>query len=111
MSSQHLRHLVLLKFKEGVDREAAAREISVELAKLPSQIPFLAYNFGADLGLDPERNHDYALVADFPDREAYDTYAKHPAHIHAITTAIKPVLAPGGRVAVQFRIPAKAPRL
>ena len=37
----HVRHLVLLKFKEGVDREAAARDISAALANLPAQIPFL----------------------------------------------------------------------
>jgi hypothetical protein len=101
----HVRHLVLLKFKEGVDREAAARDISAALANLPAQIPFLNYQFGPDLGIDPERNHDYALVADFPDQAAFNFYATHPAHVQAITTAIKPVLAPGGRAAAQFSIP------
>ena len=109
-----VRHVVLLKFKDGVNRDVAARAISEELSKLPPQIVygtrgdsvFLALTLGADIGLDPvERNHDYALVADFVDQAGYDVYAKHPAHQAAIASAIKPVLAPNGRVAVQFAIP------
>ena len=41
-----LRHLVLLKFKEGVDQEAGAGSISTGLNGLPSLITFKSFTCG-----------------------------------------------------------------
>lgn len=41
-----LRHLVLLKFKEGVDKEAVAGSISTGLNGLPSLITFKSFTCG-----------------------------------------------------------------
>jgi len=97
-----LRHVVLLKFKDGTADEKRAALMD-GLAKLPEAIPEIhAYTFGNDAGLDPERNHDFAITADFLSKEHYDTYSKHPAHVELISNLVKPILAPGGRTAVQF---------
>jgi hypothetical protein len=100
-----VRSLVLLKFKDTILPEVAAKSIDRVLEQLMQQgkIPFLHFSFGMDIGLDPERNHDYAIVADFIDRAAYEAYAKQSNRINA---AIKPVLAKDGRVAVQYALPA-----
>jgi hypothetical protein len=63
-----------------------------------------AFKVGIDAGLDPARNHDYAIVGDFATEADYNVYASHPLHVAVITTSIKPVLAAGGRVAVQYII-------
>lgn len=69
------------------------------------QIPELkAFSCGADAGLDPARNHDFAIAADFADEAGYKAYAKHPLHLDVIGRLIKPALAAGGRVAVQFEV-------
>ena len=41
-----LRHLVLLKFTEGVDKEAVAGSISTGLNGLPSLITFKSFTCG-----------------------------------------------------------------
>ena len=46
-----------------------------------------------------------AVQGEFESEEDYLVYAKHPAHVEAITTAIKPVLATGGRAAVSTALP------
>eukprot|EP00729_Bicosta_minor_P016553 gene16553-30269_t len=100
-----IRHIVLLKFKEGADKAAVSAAISAALNALPAAIPEIkSYTCGPDAGLDPARNHDYALVGDFENAEAYEVYAKHPLHQAAIVEHIKPNLAAGGRVAVQYEI-------
>ena len=69
------------------------------------QIPELkAFSCGADAGIDPERNHDFAIVADFADEAGYKAYATHPLHLDVIGRLIKPALAAGGRVAVQLEV-------
>ena len=68
-----------------------------------AQIPEMgAFKVGIDAGLDPARNHDYAIVGDFASEADYAVYASHPLHVAVIVEHIKPVLAAGGRVAVQY---------
>ena len=67
------------------------------------QIPEIKnYVLGIDAGLDPERNHDFCIVADFADDAGFKAYSGNPDHVKVITEVIKPMLAPGGRTAVQF---------
>lgn len=99
-----LRHVVCLKFQQGVSDEQR-KALTEGLSKLPASIPaILAYRFGHDAGLDPERNHDFVIMGDFESAEDYATYANHPAHVDLIQKHVKPILAPGGRVAVQFEL-------
>jgi hypothetical protein len=94
--------LVLLKFKPETtaDQKAALKR---GLAELPGKIPeILSYSFGLDAGLDPERNHDFTIVGDFASEKEYQVYAAHPVHQKLIMELVKPILAPGGRSAVQY---------
>ena len=47
-------------------------------------------------------SHDLAVVALFDSSADYEVYASHPAHLELIKLAIAPLLAPGGRSAVQI---------
>ena len=77
--------------------------IADKLRELPSLIKEIqGFSVQTDLGLDPARNHDLAAVALFDSAEDYEVYATHPAHLEVIKLAIVPILAPGGRSAVQI---------
>ena len=135
-----LRHIVLLKFKYGIDKAAAGAALSAGLEAMGKEIPEIAsFSCGADAGLDPDRNHDFAILAEFADEAAYKVYATHPKHVELIgslsargsrtvydnnrphtcghpgaaaltvsprAATVKPVLAAGGRVAVQHQFQA-----
>jgi Stress responsive A/B Barrel Domain len=60
-----------------------------------------AFAVGDDVGLR-EGNADTALVADFPDAEAYQRYAQHPVHQAIIDEHVRPHLA--ARSAVQYEV-------
>jgi hypothetical protein len=71
------------------------------LAALPAQIPQIrAYRYGADAKLT-EGNHDFAIVADFDDADAFRAYVVHPAHQRLVVENIRPLMAE--RAAVQFQ--------
>ena len=94
-----IRHVVLFTWTEETTDEQKATVVA-ELRKLPGQIPQLrSYTVGPDAGLTPG-NHDFAVVADFDDEDAYLVYRDHPAHQAVIAEHIKPYLA--SRAAAQF---------
>eukprot|EP00035_Acanthoeca_spectabilis_P001807 m.82884 g.82884 ORF g.82884 m.82884 type:complete len:153 (-) comp11150_c1_seq2:32-490(-) len=105
--TEKLRHVVLFRFKEKVDREATAQLFAEGLRALPAKMPEVVgaeFVFGPDGGVGGEGNHDFVLVADFPSAQAYKTYAEHPAHREFVETVVKPHLARDGRSAIQYRI-------
>jgi hypothetical protein len=99
-----IRHVVLLKFKPETTAEQK-NLVEIKLRDLPAQIPEIgSYTVGQDLGLDPERNGDLGIVAEFANDADYKVYASHAQHMGVITEFIKPILAPGGRTAIQFSL-------
>lgn len=96
------RHVALFSWTpESTDQQRAA--VASALAELPAVIPELrSFRFGPDAGLDPGRNHDFAVVADFESIDGYLVYATHPAHVRVITELLRPILA--GRAAVQYEV-------
>jgi hypothetical protein len=97
-----LRHVVCFRFREGtIPQDVAA--LSDALAALPGQIPEIrAYAFGADVGAD-EGNHDFVIVGDYDDVDAWRRYLAHPAHVALVTHHVAPIAE--NRVAVQFELP------
>ncbi|WP_336214676.1 Dabb family protein [Nonomuraea sp. LPB2021202275-12-8] len=94
-----IRHVVLFTWTEDATEEQKAT-VAAELRKLPGQIPQLrSYTVGRDAGLNPG-NHDFAVVADFDDEDAYLVYRDHPQHQAVIAEHIKPIVA--SRAAAQF---------
>ncbi len=74
-----LKHVVFLKFKQGVPDSAIA-EMEDGLAELPGIIPeIVEFQSGRDV-VHSERSYDFALVSAFENLEAMRRYQVHPAH-------------------------------
>jgi hypothetical protein len=77
-------HIVFWKLldrgENGRTREENARELKRMFEALRGVVPGLRrIDFGSDLLRTPESS-DVALYTEFDSREAYETYAVHPAH-------------------------------
>ena len=76
-----VKHIVLYRFKDGVDKEAAVKLIASVLEPLVGQIPGL-------LHMEIRQAYkelDYALYSEFESKEALAAYAVHPLHQEAKT--------------------------
>jgi heme-degrading monooxygenase HmoA len=95
------RHVALFRFHEDATAEQK-KTLEDRLNELPGLIPELrGYEIGADAGINPG-TFDYAVVADFADRDAYLVYRDHPAHRKAIDETVTPIVAE--RAAVQYTL-------
>lgn len=93
------RHAVLFQWREDAT-EQQKKALEERLDELPGLIPEIAaYAVGGDAGVNAG-NFDFAVVADFADRDAYLVYRDHPAHRAVIDECLKPIL--GDRAAVQY---------
>jgi uncharacterized protein (DUF1330 family) len=96
-----LRHVVLFTWTEDTTADRRA-EILAALRRLPDQVGgTTAFAVGDDAGM-VEGNAHTALVADFPDAEAFRRYAADPEHLAVIAEYVKPSLA--GRSAAQYEV-------
>ena len=99
-----VRHCVMGRFKTGTSDEQK-RALVESVLGMPKDIAEIC---GIEAGLDlclADGNHGFAATVDFRTADDYQVYAKHPAHVAVITNYIKPILEPGTRTAVQFRLP------
>ncbi|MDI9569794.1 MAG: Dabb family protein [Pseudomonadota bacterium] len=75
-----LRHIVLMKLKEGVG-VGQIDEMSTALHALPAKIAVIkGFEFGPDI-LGTDRSYDFALAASFESVEDLKTYQLHPDHV------------------------------
>jgi hypothetical protein len=96
-----LRHVVLFTWTEDTDPDTRAATLAA-LRRLPEEVGGMtSFAVGPDAGL-AEGNADTALVADFPDQDAFQTYATDPRHLAVIAEHVKPHLAV--RSAVQYEV-------
>jgi Stress responsive A/B Barrel Domain len=96
-----LRHVVLFTWTEDTDPDTRAAAIAA-LRRLPDEVGGMtSFAVGPDAGL-AEGNAHAALVADFPDPDAYRAYASDPRHLAVIAEHVKPHLAV--RSAVQYEV-------
>jgi hypothetical protein len=96
-----LRHVVLFTWSDAAD-DARRAETLAALRRLPEEVGGMtAFAVGPDAGLADGNAHT-ALVADFPDEEAWRRYATDPRHLAVIAEHVRPWLA--GRSAVQYEI-------
>jgi hypothetical protein len=78
-----LKHVVFMKFKEGVTEDEIAA-LEKGLAGLPAKIPEIkGFHAGRDV-IHSERSYDFALVGDFENLEAIQHYQVHPAHVAVV---------------------------
>src|SRR3954463_1503068 len=96
-----LRHVVIFTWTEDTDPATRAATLAA-LRRLPEEVGGMtSLAVGPDAGL-VEGNAHTALVADFPDVEAYRSYASNARHREIIAEHVKPHLA--GRSAVQYEV-------
>ena len=96
-----LRHVVLFTWTEDTDHETREATLAA-LRRLPEEVGGMAsFAVGPDAGL-VEGNAHTALVADFPDVEAFRAYAGDARHLEVIAEHVKPHLA--ARSAVQYEV-------
>jgi hypothetical protein len=94
-----LRHVVLFTWSDDAGPETRVATVAA-LRRLPEEVGGMtSFAVGPDAGL-VEGNAHTALVADFPDVDAYRAYAGHPRHLEVIAEHVKPHLA--ARSAVQY---------
>ena len=76
-----VKHIVLYRLKEGVDKQEAVKLIASVLEPLVGKIPGLLHMEirQAFQGMD------YALYSEFESKEALVEYTKHPLHLEAKT--------------------------
>lgn len=84
-----VRHLCLIKYKDPTAVDAAAQsKIEQAYLKLPSIIDgILSMKVGRDLAL-LDGNYDFAIQAEFRDKDAFLAYSIHPAHGEIIFPAL-----------------------
>ncbi len=75
-----VKHIVIYKLKEGVQKDSAVALIRSVLEPLVGVIPGLK-----ELQVRPsyQGGMDYALYSEFESRQALSDYAEHPAHLAA----------------------------
>ena len=95
------RHVVMFRWREDATAEQK-KILEDRLNALPGAIPELrAYAVGGDAGIN-DGNFDFAVVADFADRDAYLVYRDHPVHRKVIEEHVMPIVAE--RCAVQYTL-------
>ncbi len=96
-----LRHVVLFTWMPEAT-EDQKQAVVAEVRKLPGLIPEVRrFELGPDMGVNLG-NFNFALVADFDDRDGYVAYRDHPAHRAVIDRHITPIVA--RRAAVQYEV-------
>jgi hypothetical protein len=96
-----LRHVVLFTWSDDADEERRAATLAA-LRRLPEEVGGMtSFAVGPDAGLR-EGNAHTALVADFPDADAWRRYAEHPVHLQVIAEYVAPYLA--SRTAAQYEV-------
>ncbi|MES2755971.1 MAG: Dabb family protein [Pseudomonadota bacterium] len=91
-------HVVIFTWIAAVRAEQVAN-LQQALDQLAAQFPApVTIRHGPDLGF--RESGDYALVATFPDREAWDAYQGDPRHKAVVRDFVTPIQA--ARQTVQF---------
>jgi len=76
-----LKHVVLLKFKEGTS-EAQMKEVMDAFAAMKTKIDAIAgFEWGTDVSVENlSQGFTHCVVVTFKDAKARDEYLPHPAH-------------------------------
>ena len=95
------RHVAMFIWAEGTTT-GQQEEVEARLRELPGVIPGIGeYSLGTNAGVNPG-GYDFAVVADFADRDAYLVYRDHPRHRAVIDQYITPIVAQ--RAAIQYEL-------
>lgn len=94
-----IRHVVVFTWVDTIT-DGQRQAIAEALATWAEQArTYGTVSFGPDLAI-AAGNADFAVIADFPDEDAYHGYAADPRHVALVTDVLRPHLA--ARAAVQY---------
>jgi Stress responsive A/B Barrel Domain len=96
-----IRHVVVFTWSPAADAERRAGTVEA-LRRLRQDVGGMASLVVADDAGLSDGNADTVLIADFPDADAYHSYAQDPVHLAVIAEHVRPYLA--GRSAVQYQV-------
>lgn len=100
-----IRHVVVWKISDdaavGRTKEEIAEELTLALGALPIKIPSIRGLIAGPNCVEAEGNWDLGLIVDFPNQEALNEYAVHPAHLKVVEK-IKAVVS--ARAAIDLEI-------
>jgi len=94
-----IKHVVMWKLKEGVDKAASTALLKERLESLNGRIPGLLH---LEVGIDfvqADTSYDVVLFSELESREALDVYQQHPEH-QAVVPLVRELAA--SRVAVDY---------
>jgi hypothetical protein len=86
-----IHHVVLIRLKTGLGEDAGA-ELLEQARKLLAPIPGVQnLRLGRGLGRKAEVDFPYALLMDFEDEAALQSYQVHPDHLRFVREVADPV--------------------
>jgi len=92
-------HIVIFTWNAGT-KATQIESLQQGLAQLATDLSdWAVIKHGPDLGFR-DRNGDYALIATFADRAAWDRYQADPRHKAVVRDLVSPILA--SRLTIQF---------
>jgi hypothetical protein len=72
--------------------EESIKEAIAALGTLADQIPEVRNWYQAETVSAAGDDFDFVLVVDFDDEQAFERYLQHPAHVHVVSTLVRPIL-------------------
>ncbi len=99
---QLIRHAVIFTLKAGTPRESVTSALNNAKRLLPAIPGVRSFSMGEDLGLQPGRSGDMAVVAEFDSIDEVKTYLSHPVHLDYIKDNLAEIVET--RISVQFEI-------
>ena len=97
-----IRHAVIFTLKAGTPRESVTSALNNAKRLLPAIPGVRSFSMGEDLGLQPGRSGDMAVVAEFDSIDEVKTYLSHPVHLDYIKDNLAGIVET--RISVQFEI-------
>ena len=97
-----IRHAVIFTCKPGIPEQSISSAIESAKKVLPGIPVVRSFTIGRDLGLQPGKSGEIAVVADFDSIEDWRTYLNHEVHLDYIKNDLAPIT--DTRISVQFEI-------
>ena len=97
-----IRHVVVFTLKPDAPRNAVASAIENAKNALPSIQGVRSFSIGEDLGLQPGKSGDMAVVAEFDSIDAVTSYLEDPIHLDYIKNNLAAIVE--SRISVQFAV-------
>ena len=97
-----IRHTVVFTCKPNTPQQSILDAIEMAQKVLPGITGVLSFSMGKDLGLQPGKSGDLAVVADFDSIKDVEAYLSDAVHLDYIKTSLSSIIET--RISVQFEV-------